>query len=315
MTEELPEPPVPADLDHSDFPYMPLHVARLRDSKFVATVSREAGFVAVLLWGAAWHQKPASSLPDDDRELAHLGGYGRDVEGWKAIREQALYGFIRCSDGRLYHPTIAECAIDSWHGKQVAAWGKECDRIRKENKKRRDAGDEPLPIPPKPERPKIADGLPSEFHRTAAGIPRNSALNYKGTVSVIESLTAARPEDAEHGTGETKPRPKTTRMPTDWKPSERGMAIARERGHDEASIADIIENFKAQHTVGPRSDIKWADWDRAFENWARKEFVRGPGRQAAKRGMAPPAPAGSFAQTPEQIVEQEARIATWGVTR
>ena len=73
---------------------------------------------AVLLWCVAWHQQPAASLPDDDRLLAHLAGFGRDVRAWTKVRKGALHGFIGCADGRLYHPTIAEKALDAWARKQ-----------------------------------------------------------------------------------------------------------------------------------------------------------------------------------------------------
>jgi hypothetical protein len=107
----LPEPFVPPDLDLRDFPNMPLDVVRLRDSDLAVVASAEAFRAAVLLWCAAWHQMPASSLPDDDRLLANLAGYGRDLKSWKAVRESALRGFIKCDDGRLYHPVIGDMAL------------------------------------------------------------------------------------------------------------------------------------------------------------------------------------------------------------
>src|SRR6201999_4481238 len=96
---------------------MPLHIARLRDSDIVVVESPEAFRAAVLLWCAAWHQVPAASLPNDDRLLANLAGYGRDMRGWKAVRGGGLRGFVECSDGRLYHPVIAEKAIEAWEKK------------------------------------------------------------------------------------------------------------------------------------------------------------------------------------------------------
>ncbi|WP_158810429.1 DUF1376 domain-containing protein [Beijerinckia sp. L45] len=113
-----PEPLVEANVDLRDFVFMPLDVVRLRDSGLATKASGDAFRAAVLLWCAAWHQVPSSSLPDDDHELAKLAGYGRDVRGWKKVREAALHGFIKCSDGLLYHRVIAEKARDSWKAKQ-----------------------------------------------------------------------------------------------------------------------------------------------------------------------------------------------------
>src|SRR5258707_15247488 len=104
--QDAPKPLVSFDIDLRDFPYMPLDVVRLRDSELAVVLSGEEFRSAVLLWCACWHQVPASSLPDDDRLLASLAGFGRDLKGWKAVRQAALRGFKACSDGRLYHPVI-----------------------------------------------------------------------------------------------------------------------------------------------------------------------------------------------------------------
>lgn len=115
MTETLPEPLTPADCDLRDFPYMPLDVGRLRDSDLAGHENPEVFRTSVISWCVAWHQLPAASLPDDDAKLARLFGLGRDIEGWQRIREAGgLYGWVKCSDGRLYHPTVAEKAVEAW---------------------------------------------------------------------------------------------------------------------------------------------------------------------------------------------------------
>lgn len=119
------------DCDLRDFAFMPLDVVRLRDSDLAATESPEACWAAVLLWCASWHQVPAASLPDDDRVLANLAGFGRVVKEWQKLKSGALRGWVKCSDGRLYHPVIAEKAIEAWRGKQERQWRTECARIKK----------------------------------------------------------------------------------------------------------------------------------------------------------------------------------------
>jgi Protein of unknown function (DUF1376) len=111
-------PLVPAEVDLRDFPYMPLDVVRLRDSNLAGLSNGEAFRAAVLLWCAAWHQIPAASLPNDDRMLARLAGFGRDLDAWRAVKDEALWHFEECYDNRLYHPVIAEKAIEAWTLKQ-----------------------------------------------------------------------------------------------------------------------------------------------------------------------------------------------------
>jgi 3D (Asp-Asp-Asp) domain-containing protein len=90
---------------------MPLDVVRLTDSDLFALSTGEEFKAAVTLWCKAWLQIPAASLPDDDRILAHLSGTG---SRWKKLRDMALRGFVKASDGRLYHAVIAEKALEAW---------------------------------------------------------------------------------------------------------------------------------------------------------------------------------------------------------
>jgi hypothetical protein len=96
---------------------MPLHVARLRDSDLAAEEDAEACWFALLLWAASWHQIPAASIPDNDVVLMRLVGLGRDAKTWKRVKAGAMRGFILCSDGRYYHPVVAEQALQAWGGR------------------------------------------------------------------------------------------------------------------------------------------------------------------------------------------------------
>ena len=108
---------------------MPLDVVRLRDSRLAATASGDEFRAAVLLWCASWHQVPASSLPNDDRELSSLAGYGRDVKGWMKVKKMALHGWTEHADSRLYHQVISEKSSEAWAHRQmqrqkaVKRWG------------------------------------------------------------------------------------------------------------------------------------------------------------------------------------------------
>ena len=114
MNNQLPEPPVPADCDLRTFRYMPFDVARFRDSRFSAVIDPAAGFFAIQLWAAAWHQVPAGSLPNEDAMLRMLSGCGRDQLLWDSVKDGALYGFAPHADGRLYHPAITEFVIEAY---------------------------------------------------------------------------------------------------------------------------------------------------------------------------------------------------------
>ena len=185
-------PLVGKDVDLRDFGYMPLDVARLRDSELAATPNAEAFRCSVLSWCVAWHQVPAASLPDDDASLARLLGFGRDVKGWKKIRASgALRGWIKCSDGLLYHPVVAEKAIDSWDSKRKHNYGKCCDRIRKENKRREKSGLPQLGFPTFDQwnSGAYADGIPPE--NALKGDIRECKGDVRETLSPNPSLPEA----------------------------------------------------------------------------------------------------------------------------
>jgi hypothetical protein len=113
-----PDPFCSVEIELQDFPSMPLDVVRLRDSDLAAVATAEEFRAGVLLWCAAWHQVPAGSIPDDERILARLAGYGRDVEAWCAVAAGATHGFVKCSDGRLYHPVVCEKALQVFAKRQ-----------------------------------------------------------------------------------------------------------------------------------------------------------------------------------------------------
>lgn len=110
----LPAPLTPPECDLRDFAFMPLEGRRLLSSETWILGSPEERCAALALWIESWHQVPAGSLPSDDRVLAHLSQTGAR---WSTVKAHALRGFVRCADGRLYHPVIAEKALESWEKK------------------------------------------------------------------------------------------------------------------------------------------------------------------------------------------------------
>lgn len=112
-------PLTPSDCDLRGFPFLPIDIARLFGSAFHALASDSEWRAGVTLWLKSFHQVPAASLPDDDVALARLAELGRDLKTWKKLRARALHGWVKCSDGRLYHPVVAEKVHDAWKGKQT----------------------------------------------------------------------------------------------------------------------------------------------------------------------------------------------------
>jgi len=132
METVLPPPMTPPDCDLRGYGFMPLFGTRLFGSRFYSLARRHprAGLAGMKLWWEAWTQCPAGSLPDDDFDLCHLAGFGDDLEAWRAARETALHGFVKCSDGRLYHPFLADEAISAFEMRIKADKRRGADRER-----------------------------------------------------------------------------------------------------------------------------------------------------------------------------------------
>lgn len=158
---------------------MPLDIGRFRSSDLVTEEDPEAVLAAILIWGAAWHEVPAASVPDNDRWLAKAAGYGRAVDSWLRVREGALRGFVKCSDGRLYHKTLSQKATAAWDGRLKYEWRKAGERHRKAQ---RDLPEAQRTKFPEFEHwisagtPLASGGTDDLFRRTDGAIPADSAL-------------------------------------------------------------------------------------------------------------------------------------------
>ena len=125
---DLPNPLTPADCDCTDLDGFMLNVERLMASELVALSSLEVIGAALLLWSRAWKQRPAASLPDDERVIAAFAKL--PVQRFRKIRSEVLRGFVKCSDGRLYHRTLSVEAIGAFERKMAFRKKRETDADR-----------------------------------------------------------------------------------------------------------------------------------------------------------------------------------------
>ena len=115
-----------------NYPRMPLVVARLLSSEtwIEAAADPRLGHVLVSLWSTSWHQVPTASLPSADASLYRMSMCPTERE-WRRVRARVLRDWVLCSDGRLYHPVIAELAIECWLDKLVQRRKSEAGNAKK----------------------------------------------------------------------------------------------------------------------------------------------------------------------------------------
>lgn len=125
---DAPAPPTPAEADLRGMPYMPFQGDRAFTSETWIRGTPEGRCAALRLW---WHsfakEVPAGSLPDDDALLSEYAGYGVAVKAWLKVKAQAMRGWFKCSDGRLYHNVVAEVVAEAWaarvkHEARIEKW-------------------------------------------------------------------------------------------------------------------------------------------------------------------------------------------------
>jgi hypothetical protein len=221
----------------------------------------------VLAWCAAWHQLPAGSLPPDDADLCRMVGLGRDLKSWAKIKAGVMRAWRPFADGRLYHPVVTEKVIERWNGSRMVLWGRDCDRIRKENKARKDKQLSPLELPEKPAT--VPYGWPPEgawnSGGSSGGMPTANRL--KGREGKrIENI-----DPAAAASGTDTPRALADRIPAETpKPAQPRPTAVETRAE-----AVAFEAFRVRAKIEGWPDPMFMDSNRRIAIGARLAMVDG----------------------------------------
>jgi uncharacterized phage protein (TIGR02220 family) len=277
--KDLPEPLTPVDCDLRHLPCMLLDVVRLCDSDLATLLSGEEFRSAVLLWCKSWHQVPAASLPDDDRVLSQLAGFGRVVSEWLKVKHGAMRGWIKCSDGRWYHSVVAEKANEALSSTFKHEHEKLAGRIRKSGKKLvvptleqwiaagRPSESELFPLEGfaasagkqknSAGKSKNSSGTPSEFQPTSPGIPTENPLKVKeGNVKEVnlKTLVGQNPPDESDSQPEENAPPGPEAVQTEFSLTAEQPADAAAEELSAPDVAAGIINYlneKTGHSYKP----------------------------------------------------------------
>ncbi len=265
--DNRPAPLTPTDCDLRGMEWMPLHGHKLYGSDFDAIASDAEYRAAQRLWWAAWQQQvPAASLPNDERVLAHIAGYGRDPKGWTKIKAVALHAFVECSDGRLYHRFLAPEAIIAWE-KRVK------ERARKADYRAKKAGQDTAGTPP----------VPRDNHGTDAGHDADGDGDFRADNTTQDRTGQFKKERKETSLRSVAP-DRACRLPDDWQPSADARAYAADLG---LNVDRVAEDFRGYWHAKSGKDATKAGlkgWALTWQGWCRREAERRP--QAARH---PPA--------------------------
>lgn len=268
-----PPPLVPPEVDLRDFKFMALDVVKLRDSALVIKATGDEFRAAVLLWCASWHQVPAASLPDEDDELAHLCGYTRAPKEWAQIKTGALRGWVKCSDGRLYHPTVAGKANEAWKAKLEQRERTKAAREKRADNRKPKGDDQPQP-------------LSQMGGRSVTDHVAVSATESKGQgQGQGEKETAGSPEASEFvptsPASAVKPAAQRgSRLASDWALTgawvREGAKARAQSGLPPLSDREMQaegEKFRDHWRAKAGKDATKVDWLATWRNWCRRANV------------------------------------------
>ncbi len=260
---DIMEPMTPPDCDLRGLEWMPLYGGRLFGSDFDAHASDAEWRAAIQLWWAAWNQVPAASLPDDDVALCRLAGFGRDVKGWAKVRARALHGFVKCSDGRLYHRALAVFATESWARRLKDRERKAKYRAAKERSDERDGT-----------RTETGTGRGPDAPRDGPGTADRTGEDRTGQDVILNM--GATPPAAQERDGHDK----QFKLPEGWVLSDDCRDYARGKGLDPEAVREgFLDYF-----VGGRGkrEKRTADgWERRWRIWCNRDADGPAGRSAA----------------------------------
>lgn len=269
---DLPVPLVPVEVDLRDFAFMPLDVLRLRDSELACVGDAEVFRCAVLSWCVSWHQVPAASLPDDDALLARLLGFGRDVKGWKRVREAGgMRGWTLCDDGRLYHPVVAEKARDAWAAKVAQRQRTEAARRAREEARQKQLQQQSQPLSQTPEKSVTETVTESKGQGQGQGIKDNTVTACPESVAKPRSRSGP----AARWNGETVAMLPVTAHAEPEIPITREFVDEMQQAYPLVDVEATLSEIRAWCLANPARRKTATGVHRFVQSWLSREQNRG----------------------------------------
>lgn len=284
MSENRPEPLVPPHVDLRGMKWFALHHKNLRASRFWIHATDQVKAISIELWCEAYEQEVAASLPDDDVALSEAAGFGRrDLTEWLSVKVDVMKAWVLCSDGRWYHPKLAEVAIEAW---DLTADSRRRDREKKRRKRERIKNEQS---------PRGQDDNPHgdehmNPHRDNAEIPPGKTDTLSNTTQQ-ETTGDSNPSDSVGTPATVKPakapaKPKAptkkaardaraSRIEWDWTPDEIDATHAAGKGYSPEEIRAMGDGFFNHHKA---KGTLMVDWRAAWRTWVSNDgkFNGGP---------------------------------------
>jgi uncharacterized protein YdaU (DUF1376 family) len=254
---------VEADVDCTNLDGFYLNVERLMSSELLALHGNEIIGAAVLLWCRAWKQRPAASLPDDDRINAAFARLS--LKKFREVKDAVTRGFVKCSDGRLYHVFLSKVATDAYRRKAAfqKKRGADAERLRQWRESQRETADVA---------PGTRDEAQNETHvETRFVADRNGKEGEGEREGYIKRKSSPSESPKERSSKGCRIPPYWRPTADDWKEAYRSLGSQKAEGE--------LAKFRDYWIAKPGKDGVKRDWDATWRNWVRKaaeQLATGP---------------------------------------
>jgi uncharacterized protein YdaU (DUF1376 family) len=266
---DLPLPLVEANVDCTDLDGFYLNVERLMSSELLALHGNEIIGAAVLLWCRAWKQRPTASLPDDDRINAAFARLS--LKKFREVKDAVMRGFVKCSDGRLYHVFLSKVATEA-HRRKVAFQKKreaDAERLRQWRESQKETADVA---------PGARDETQNETHVETRFIADRNGKEGEGERNIKRKSSPS--ESQKEGSS------KGRRLPPDWRPTDDDWGQACRRLGSRRAESELAK-FRDYWPAKPGKDGVKLDWNATWRNWVRKAAEQLPSAPIIATGGEP----------------------------
>ena len=257
--QELPAPLVDANVDLRGYEFMPFFGDRLFGSETWMECNPEAKVAALRLWWRAYaHEVPAGSLPAKDVLICQYAGYEANPRAWARLKPSAMRGWVLCSDGRLYHPFVAELATEAFvrrleqRNRTEKARNARLSKIlsQKENS---------------PPNPSVTDSVGSLLQSPQDRTGQDRTENLSST-----EVSARTPPPKASAA-------KATRLPADWVlPRAWGeWALSEQATWTATEVRKCADRFRDHWLAAGGQNARKVDWEATWRNWVRREPAKG----------------------------------------
>ncbi|MFJ3057168.1 hypothetical protein [Herbaspirillum sp. NPDC087042] len=256
------EPPYPAETKAGGF-RLELDCDRLFQSDTWALANPQQRPILLMLLAIAWTQKPCGSLPGED--LLISARLGQSLSEFQEHSPVLLRGWIKATDGRLYHPVMTDLVLGMIDRKLGATQRKQAQRVR--------------------ERTALGQAADIISNGTHANVTRDIRVTDNTTTITNTNMNTKVPISTEIGNPPSKPISSSSppqreekrgpnrgsRLLVDWQlPNEwEKWAMEHQQTWTVEHVSAEADKFRDYWVAKSGKDATKLDWFATWRNWVR----------------------------------------------